>query len=102
MAADQPAVPQAGQASRHGRLRQAELGGRVANWPPRRDDQAGCLLFSPLDRQCVARHRREVDEPQPLAGDGSQHPEVTGSALDQARAEVLGAQTLGSPLSDGT
>jgi hypothetical protein len=31
-----------------------------------------------------------------------QHPEVSGSVLDQARAEALGAQTFGRLLSDGT
>jgi len=32
----------------------------------------------------------------------SQHPEVTGSVLDQARAQALGAQAFGSLLTDGT
>jgi hypothetical protein len=32
----------------------------------------------------------------------SQHPGITGSVLDQARAETLGAETFGWLLSDGT
>jgi len=32
----------------------------------------------------------------------SQHPGITGSVLDHARAEALGAETFGSLLSDGT
>jgi Alkylmercury lyase len=32
----------------------------------------------------------------------SQHPEVTGSVLDPARAQALGTRTFGALLSDGT
>ena len=32
----------------------------------------------------------------------SQHPDITGSALDQAQAEAVGAETFGSLLHGGT
>src|SRR5712692_105744 len=77
--------------------------GATASWdPPCAIVFAGCTDCDGPAEQVSCGYLNFFASPAAAAQWASQHPKVTGSVLDHARAEALGAETFGSLLSDGT
>lgn len=77
--------------------------GTTAAWnPPGAVVFAGCMDCDGPSEQVSCGYLNFFASPASARDWASQHPEVTGSVLDQARAEALGAETFGSLLSCGT
>jgi hypothetical protein len=77
--------------------------GGQASWnPPGAVVFAGCADCDGPSEQVSCGYLNFFAAPASARDWASQHPGITGSVLDQARAETLGAETFGWLLSDGT
>lgn len=77
--------------------------GGQASWnPPGAVLFAGCADCDGPSEQVSCGYLNFFAGPASARDWASQHPEITGSVLDQADAETLGAETFGWLLSDGT
>jgi hypothetical protein len=77
-------------------------GGRASWNPPGAVVFAGSADCRGPSEQASCGYLNFFASPASAGQWASQHPEVTGSVLDQARAEALGADTFGSLLDSGT